>query len=187
MAVSGLSMDTYPYERLIAVEAATEGAVVDALVNRVFGPGRYVKTAERLREGNQPYPDLCFVSRQRQAGAADRVIGSVRLWPVTVCNQAGQPHGELAFLGPIAVEGEYQSFGIGRALVETAIHAAFAQALTGILLVGTPSYFEKFGFEKAEGLTLPGPVDYRRVMVLYNPAHHGASLSGSVVAGAVAR
>nr|WP_303657369.1 N-acetyltransferase [Asticcacaulis aquaticus] len=167
---------------MITVESASESEAAEALVNRVFGPGRYVKTAERLREGNAPIDGLSFVMRQISRGKAgdEGLTGSVRLWPVRVYDEAHEPVGELAFLGPIAVDPEYQNHGIGRALIEVAIRAAFARGVTGILLVGTPAYFEKFGFVRAEGLTLPGPVDYRRLMIRYNDAYKGEPLTGAV-------
>lgn len=180
--LSGLAVDTYPFERLITVEAAAERDAADALVNRVFGPGRYAKTAERLREGNAPLPGLSFVMhRVGRAGEAETtIIGSVRLWPVNIYDDARKVLGTMAFLGPIAVDEAHQSHGIGRALIDVSIQAAFKTGVTAVLLVGTPAYFEKFGFVKAEGLTLPGPVDYRRLMVLYNPAYAGEALKGTV-------
>ncbi|ESQ77496.1 GNAT family N-acetyltransferase [Asticcacaulis sp. YBE204] len=175
-------MDTYPFERLITVEGAADRDAAEALVNRVFGPGRYIKTAERLRENNAPIDGLSFVMRQITRGKAREqgLTGSVRLWPIKVYDPEHEPLGELAFLGPIAVDPDHQNHGIGRALIEVAIRAAFARGVTGILLVGTPAYFEKFGFVRAEGLTLPGPVDYRRLMIRYNDAYTGEPLTGAV-------
>jgi predicted N-acetyltransferase YhbS len=179
--LSGLAVDSYAFDRLITVEAPVEREAADALVNRVFGPGRYAKTAERLREGNQPIPNLSFVMhRLGQGDETDRsIIGSVRLWPVKI-RDAHNVRGEMAFLGPIAVDEAHQSLGIGRALIRLALKAAFDSGITAVLLVGTPAYFQSFGFTRAEGLTLPGPVDYKRLMVLYNPAYRGEALTGAV-------
>lgn len=175
-------MDSYAFDRLITVEALAERKAADALVNRVFGPGRYAKTAERLREGNQPIPGLSFVMHRIEQGGHSEtaIIGSVRLWPVKVRDDNQALKGDMAFLGPIAVDEDHQSLGIGRALIRTAIKAAFDAGVTAILLVGTPAYFQSFGFVKAEGLSLPGPVDLRRLMVLYNPAYKGEPLTGAV-------
>lgn len=162
-------MDTSPSQRLIAREAEADAPFVEAVVGRAFGPGRYAKTAERLREGNRPYADLCFVARQ-----AGDVIASVRLWPVRIGGT------EVAFLGPIAVDPQRQSQGTGRALIETAVDAAFAKGIVAVVLVGTPALFEKLGFVRAENLTLPGPVDYRRVMIRYRPGYDGPPLTGHV-------
>ena len=130
-------------------ESPSDAAAIEALVLAAFGPGRYAKTAERLREGATPLAG--FVLRE-----GDRLIGSVRLWPVTV---DGRP---AAFLGPIAVEASRREGGLGAALIEAAVAAARAAGQSGVLLVGTP-WFERFGFAPAPGVTLPGPVDRRRI------------------------
>jgi predicted N-acetyltransferase YhbS len=44
--------------------------------------------------------------------------------------------------------------------------AAKQDAVGGVLLVGDPAYFERFGFLPAPDAILPGPVDRRRVMWL---------------------
>lgn len=131
-------------------EAAADAAAVDALVLAAFGPGRFAKTAERLREGARPAHG--FVIRSE-----GRVIGSVRLWPIRV----GQT--PALFLGPIAVEAESRREGMGAALVRACLDAADGR---GVLLVGDPPYFGRFGFRPAPGTLLPGPVDPRRVMWL---------------------
>jgi predicted N-acetyltransferase YhbS len=51
------------------------------------------------------------------------------------------------------------------------------QGLAGILLVGDAPYFGRFGFERIEGVTLPGPVDQARVLWL--------SLDGTLPSGPV--
>jgi predicted N-acetyltransferase YhbS len=48
-------------------------AAVEALVAKAFGPGRFVKTAERLRETNHPRLDLSFVAYD-----GERLAGCVR-------------------------------------------------------------------------------------------------------------
>lgn len=49
----------------------------EALLDRVWGPSRLQKTAERLRESRQPAEGLCFVATVNR-----RVVGTVRLWHV---------------------------------------------------------------------------------------------------------
>lgn len=139
---------------LIDLEQAADAAQVDALVQQAFGPGRYAKTAERLREGSTPIAGLSFVARQDGA-----VAGTVRLWPVEVAEV------RLAFLGPIAVDLQRRSEGLGAALVEHAIAQARAQGLAGILLVGDPPYFGRFGFVRTK-IGMPGPVNPARVLLL---------------------
>jgi predicted N-acetyltransferase YhbS len=139
----------------IIAEPLALRAEIDALIERAFGPGRYAKTAERLREGNAIRAELSFV-----AVSAGAVVGAVRLWPVMV----GEARG--LFLGPIAVEGGWRKHGLGAALIETACVAATAADERFILLVGDLPLFGPHGFEVAPAgrAILPGPVDARRVL-----------------------
>ena len=129
-------------------ERGADAAVVEALVLAAFGPGRFARTAERLREGARPA--YGFVIRSE-----GRVIGSVRLWSIRIGDRPA------LFLGPIAVEAGSRREGMGAALVRACLEAA---AGAGVLLVGHPPYFTRFGFRPAAEARLPGPVDRRRVM-----------------------
>lgn len=147
-------------------EQASDAAAVEALVTAAFGPGRFAKTAERLREGATPA--AAFVARQD-----GRLIGSVRLWPVTVGDARG------LFLGPIAVDAAVRGTGVGGDLVAACVAFAKQAGVDGVLLVGDAPYFERFGFQPAPQVVLPGPVDQRRVMWL--------PVTVDVVAGTVAK
>lgn len=138
---------------LVAPERREDQAAVDALIMAAFGPGRFAKTAERLREGSTT--SAGFVAHDD-----GRVIGSVRLWPISV--------GETPalFLGPIAVEAGRRSAGLGADLVAACLDHARTAGVGGVLLVGDRAYFERFGFVAAPGAVLPGPVDQRRVLWL---------------------
>jgi predicted N-acetyltransferase YhbS len=63
----------------IRPERPEDAGAVEALVARVFGPGRFAKSAYRLREGVDPVAELSLV-------AIDQNIlrGSVRFWPIYV-------------------------------------------------------------------------------------------------------
>ncbi len=137
----------------IEAETPADAEGVEALVMAAFGPGRFAKTAERLREGSRPAAG--FVIRQN-----GRIIGSVRLWPVTV----GETH--ALFLGPIAVDAASRSDGLGAELVQACVDHARTADIGGILLVGDPPYFGRFGFAPSPDAILPGPVDRRRVLWL---------------------
>lgn len=139
----------------IAPERADQARDVDALIERAFGPGRYAKASERLREGNRQCMDLSFV-----AEAAGQVVGAVRLWPVRIGATRG------LFLGPIAVEGAWRKHGIGADLIEHAIRAGAAAGAPFVLLVGDLPLFGPHGFEIAPHgrVSLPGPADPRRVL-----------------------
>jgi predicted N-acetyltransferase YhbS len=136
-------------------ETGRDRARIDALIDQAFGPGRFAKTAERLREGNVPLLDLSFVCWR---GAEP--IGCVRQWPILI---GGAP---VVFLGPFAVEESQRKHGLGAALISRACEAATAAGHEAILLVGDLAYFGPLGFEvvPAGRIALPGPVDPRRVL-----------------------
>ena len=48
----------------IRPEQPDDHPALDTLVDRIFGPGRYVKVSERLREGNAPLAGVSLVATQ---------------------------------------------------------------------------------------------------------------------------
>ena len=137
-------------------EQPADRAGIDALIARAFGPGRFAKTAERLREGNRPLIDLSFVAEQD-----GRLVGCVRLWPIQIGDE------RLVFLGPFAVDASQRSLGLGASLIHQACLAAANAGEQAVLLVGDLAYFSKLGFEAVDParVSLPGPVDTRRVLI----------------------
>jgi predicted N-acetyltransferase YhbS len=134
-------------------ERSGDAAAVDALVLAAFGPGRFAKTAERLREASE-------LAVGFTAHEGERLIGSVRLWSIMV------GEARSVFLGPIAVDASSRRGGLGAELVRACLEEAKAMALDGVLLIGDPPYFSRFGFVAAPQAVFSGPVDQRRVMWL---------------------
>jgi predicted N-acetyltransferase YhbS len=139
----------------LKAERPEDLCLVDALVERAFGPGRFVKTAERLRERNTPRRDLSLV-----AWSGDEAVGCVRMWPIHIGEHPA------VLLGPFAVEDAWRSRGLGGQLIEAACAAAERAGVGVVLLVGDEPYFRKFAFETVPHgrAVLPGPVDDRRVL-----------------------
>ena len=154
-----MSVSSLPHDltATISAERAQDAAAVEALVDQAFGPGRFVKAAERLRERNAPDLDLSFV-----AWAGERAVGCVRLWPILIGDAPA------VLLGPFAVDDAWRSRGVGGELIARACQAARENGHRLILLVGDEPYFRRFGFvaPPAGQVTLPGPVDRRRVLWL---------------------
>jgi predicted N-acetyltransferase YhbS len=142
-----------PQTLVIQPERPQDGAAVDALVNRAFGPGRFTKVSERVREFADFAPELSFVAIE-----GGRLIGTVRMWRVHVGDQP------IAFLGPIAVEEGERRHGLGARLVETACEATDAAGEAAIVLVGDTPYFGRMGFDVAREVVMPAPVDPKRVL-----------------------
>ena len=138
-------------------ETPADAAAIEKLHERAFGPGRYAKTAYRLREGVTPIASLSFV-----ALVGTLIVGSIRLTEITI----GQTPALL--LGPLAVETAFSSIGIGMSLIQRAVEAARAAGHKLIVLVGDEPYYGRVGFEKIprNRVNLPGPVDPDRLLVL---------------------
>jgi predicted N-acetyltransferase YhbS len=143
----------------IRAERAGDEEAVENLVDQGFGPGRFAKTAYRLREGVAADARLSFVAEHNETGA---LLGAVRFWPVAV------GHRIQLLLGPLAVEPQLRGQGIGIALMQKGIAEARALDYDAVLLVGDESYYAKVGFAKLKPgqVRFPGPVDYDRVLGL---------------------
>jgi len=137
-------------------EQPQDGPSVDALIARAFGPGRYTKVSERVREFATFAPELSVC-----AWSQGRLMGCARMWRVRV---GGRP---VMFLGPFAVEQGERNAGFGARLIARACEAAQAAGESHVLLVGDEAYFGRVGFARAAGreVILPGPVDQDRVLV----------------------
>jgi predicted N-acetyltransferase YhbS len=156
----------------IRPERPEDADAIDALDNDGFGPGRYAKSAYRLREGVAPENDLGFVAIENGVP-----VGSVRFWPIRV----GADNALL--LGPLAVQSAQRGRGIGIALMQHGIEKARGTGFTCILLVGDESYYRRAGFTPvAPGrVRLPGPVDRARILGLPLKPDSLSNLSGDIV------
>src|SRR6267154_2783576 len=94
----------------ILPETADDAVPIERLHERTFGPGRYAKSAYRLREGSGHRPELSFTAR-----IGTLLVGSVRLSPIRI---GAAP---ALLLGPLTVEPPFRERGIGLALMERAL------------------------------------------------------------------
>ncbi|WP_181706552.1 GNAT family N-acetyltransferase [Chthonobacter rhizosphaerae] len=140
-------------------EAPQDVGAREALLDRAFGPARFLKSSERIRAGRLPAEGLALVAKD-----GDRLVGTVRLWPVAA-GHTGR-HGLL--LGPLAVSADQQGAGVGGALMRLALARAKALGHGAVLLVGDEPYYRRFGFssERTGGLAMPGPYERHRFLAL---------------------
>lgn len=143
---------------VIQPEGPLEAEPVERLHERAFGPGRFARTAFRLREGAPHLPDLSFT-----ALVGTLLVGSVRLSPIWAGPEPG------LILGPLAVDPAFEGRGIGRGLIEAALAAARKGGEASlVLLVGNEPYYGPFGFRRVPRgqLVMPGPVDPDRLLAV---------------------
>lgn len=139
----------------IRAERPEDAPLVDALTAQSFGPGRYAKSAYRLREGVEAEPGLSFVAVE------DGILrGSVRFWAVTVGKEPS------LLLGPLAVQSDQRGRGIGIALMQKGLEEAKKKGHKSVILVGDAPYYGRVGFQpvKSGRIKFPGPVDQSRIL-----------------------
>jgi predicted N-acetyltransferase YhbS len=135
-------------------ERPDEVAERERLLDVSYGPARFGKTSERLREGR--LPELSLVAVQGR-----RLVGTVRLWSIS----AG-PDRPALLLGPLTVAPGCRKRGIGSTLVQQALRESARLGHRAVLLVGDAPYYGRFGFssEKTGALWLPGPYERHRLL-----------------------
>ena len=157
----------------IVDEAPAHVGAREMLLDQSFGPDRFKKTSERLREGR--LPAFAF-SALDDSG---RLVGTVRLWHVT--DEKGRP---ALLLGPLAVESQCRSQQVGGRLMRHALNRATFAGFGAVILVGDFAYYQRFGFVQGrlEGVSLPGPLDRDRFLAAELLPDHLNGFSGCLMA-----
>ena len=135
-----------------------DASILSTLSAQAFGPGRFTRSAYRVREGVPPVASLCL------CGMLDgRLVGGIRFTAIRIGDTEG-----AALLGPLVVDPVEKGKGFGKALVEEGLQGARGEGFGLVLLVGDMPYYERFGFKPVPPgqILLPGPVDPARLLAL---------------------
>jgi predicted N-acetyltransferase YhbS len=140
----------------ILLETADDAAAIERLYERTFGPGRFARTAYRIREEIEHRRELSFTAR-----IGTLLVGSVRQTPIRIGSTPA------LLLGPLTIEPPFRRHGIGKALIERALAAAREHGHRLVVLVGDVPYYGRCGFARIPKgqVTMPGPVDPARLLV----------------------
>lgn len=136
-------------------ERPDDAAAIEDLIAICFGPGRFAKTAYRLRENLPAVAMLSYVAEE------DGVLrGSIRFHHVRIGGTPG------LMLGPLAVQPDQRGRGIGIQLMEKTLDLAAQDGARLVILVGDEPYYARVGFKRVPSghMTLPGPVDPARLL-----------------------
>jgi predicted N-acetyltransferase YhbS len=155
----------------ISAETANDAQAIERLHERTFGPGRFVLSAYRLREHVDHLLDLSFTAR-----IGTLLVGSVRQLPILVGDT------KALLLGPLTVEPPFRKRGVGRMLLDRALKDAKTKGHRLVLLVGDEAYYSRVGFKAVPKgrATMPGPVDYSRLLVAELADGAFAGVSGAI-------
>ena len=139
----------------LAVESDADWWEVEALYDLCFAPGRTALSSYRLRDGVEKVHALCLTLRENGVLAA-----VIRYWPVRVGGK------RVLLLGPVAVHPTRQGEGLGGLLMHESLSKALDLGWERVLLVGDAPYYQRFGFEKIDGVIMPPPTNPDRVLAL---------------------
>ena len=156
----------------IRLETDGDAEALSQLSAEAFGPGRFARSAYRVREGIPPVPGLSLVGWR-----GDRLVGGIRFTAISIGEEGG-----ATLLGPLVVDPAEKGKGFGRALVEEGLVRAKAEGFALVLLIGDMPYYGRFGFSPVRPgqITLPGPVDPARLLAVELVPGALATASGQV-------
>jgi predicted N-acetyltransferase YhbS len=153
-------------------------AEISHLHARVFGPGRFTRSAYRVREGKGHLSRFCLVAEM-----GSELVASLRMTEIAIGGTKG-----AALLGPVVVEPAHRGIGLGTKLVTAALESARTGGTELVVLVGDDPYYGRFGFKvvPAGQIMFPGPVNPARILACELKTGALAARRGTVVAEPVA-
>ena len=130
---------------MIRQARAGDHAGIDEVVRAAFGRGDEAELVTRLREGGDVLFELVAVEDSAVVG---HILMS-RLWADSA--------GLYVALAPLSVRPERQRSGLGGALVSASLDAARDVGCHGVLVLGDPDYYGRFGFSAEHARTVDSP------------------------------
>ena len=158
----------------IRLATSADDRFVEDLQALAFGPGRFARTAFRVRER---FPIDKSLSLIAEIGGVR--VASVWMTPISVDGINGY------LLGPLATDPQYRGRGAGKLLVREVCRMALDRHEGSfVLLVGDAPYYGPLGFAKTThgAIQFPGPVDPDRVLLHAPDETLATTLRGPIAA-----
>lgn len=153
---------------------ADDDDFVAELQEIAFGPGRFARTAYRVRERFPIDPSLSLI-----AEVDGTPCGSVWMTPISIDGVNGY------MLGPLATHPNFRKRGAGKLLARAARDAALARGEGSfVLLVGDQDYYCPLGWQVTTpgAVEWPGPVDPTRVLLYAEDKTLAERIRGPIMA-----
>jgi putative acetyltransferase len=101
------------------------------------------------------------------AEADDGIVGQVTFSRVSIADGSAEWYG----LGPVSVLPDEQGRGIGSRLIQHGLRDLTDRGARGVVLLGDPAYYRRFGFQHDPRLTFPGPPPeyFQRLVIAGEP------------------
>jgi putative acetyltransferase len=136
---------------VIRPERDADHAAIAEVVRAAFvrHPDQVAEFVERIRASEEFVPELALVVED-----ASGVIAHVMLSWVGV---EGGSRPRILNLTPMSVRPDRQRVGVGSSLIRDALGRAEAAGEPAVMVQGHPSYYPRFGFERASALGFVAP------------------------------
>ena len=122
---------------------------VDAVITAAFGQRDEADLVERLRRDG----DILF---EQIATHGDAVLGHILFNRLPVIRANGSVIA-AASLAPLSIRPDCQGRGIGADLVGAGLDECRKRRIPGIIVLGDPEYYQRFGFSAAAARPLAAP------------------------------
>ena len=149
-----------------------DDAFVEELQALAFGPGRFARTAFRVRERFPIDKSLSLI-----AEADGTRCASVWMTPISVGGIDGY------MLGPLATHPDFRKRGIGKMLAKDVTRLALDRGKGSfVILIGDRDYYCPLGWQPTTigAVQWPGPVDPTRVLVYSDDKTLATRLKGKI-------
>ncbi len=143
---------------LIRPQSAADIPAVEALHEEAFGPGRFARTAYRIREAATQPPVIALTEWNEET-----LAGAIQFTAITIGGE-----GRAMLLGPLAIAPAYKNKGCGLQLMKDGLERAKSLGFRLVVLVGDLPYYQRvgFGIVPPGRILLPGPVDPARLLAV---------------------
>jgi predicted N-acetyltransferase YhbS len=151
-----------------------DDAFVANLQELAFGPGRFARTAYRVRERFPIDTSLSLI-----AEVDGTPCGSVWMTPISIGGLDGY------MLGPLATHPDYRKRGAGKMLAQAARDIALRRGEGSfVVLVGDQDYYCPLGWQPTTpgAIQWPGPVDPARVLLYSEDKTLATRIKGRIAA-----
>jgi putative acetyltransferase len=154
---------------LIRREMPSDAQAVHHVHEAAFGRELEARIADDLRAAGDARPALSLVAEIDGAVAGHVVCSDARIGDLPSVG-----------LGPVSVLPAHQGRGVGTALLHAVLGAADALDLPEIVLLGSPAFYRRFGFQPAQPLRVlpPDPAWAEhfqiRTLTAWTPGRKGA-------------
>jgi predicted N-acetyltransferase YhbS len=149
-------MNAMPF--VLRLQKPDDHPKIKALHEQAFGPGRFARSAYRVREGCRLEPELCLMVEN-----GEELIGAIQFAPIAIGGREG-----ALLLGPLAIAPAHVNQGWGLKLILEGVARGRALGYRLVVLVGDLPYYARAGFAPAPAgrIRLPGPADPARILAL---------------------